>query len=475
MRLRKYTFIIASIITVVLFILSLTVFDQTYRTTITLISSLVFLSSLIYFLYGFPRLLIYFIYGLLTILAIRFSKEEYRLLLVFLFTILIVLNPLAFFENYLDNTLKKKITKPYEFKITGRYETFYKYRKKMKEYYHLPQTRKLFTLRWYKLLRHVVVILLFSCIIFLIILTTSLMLVVNNLHDVNILLVYFQISLTMMLIVLYKSGFTSMFRVARLTLFPTFYYFIYISNLSSILQILSYSIVSLALLGIILYELYFYYTRVKYQAYEYLDPLTNRMVFANALYEPFIYDSSKYSILYEFEASIDLFHKKRFELIVFANFCKTIITSYENEKRKIYLYVEMYKEEMIEKFSIKLSTLFKTSIKTSYLEENYYEKKFLHNHEYIITRALSLAYLVNELQIKEELIIKTTMYFNSLGETKELLLKYDTEVKEALGKIVLDVNLRVKNVDFLIESKLRDLLLDMLVHGGTFVRIQVYY
>jgi len=51
---------------------------------------------------------------------------------------------------------------------------------------------------------------------------------------------------------------------------------------------------------------------LQYQAYEYLDPLTNTKVFANALYEPYIYDENKYSILFEFNSSLDFFSSKTF-------------------------------------------------------------------------------------------------------------------------------------------------------------------
>lgn len=475
MKLRKYIFIIASTLSLFLLVFGLIFLDNEYHTTISLISAFLFGYSLINFLFGFPRFIIYFVYGILSVLIIYYSPEKYRFLIVFLLTFLIVVNPLVFLEVYLDNNLAKRTTKTYELKIKGKYETFYKYRKAMKEYYHFPQTRKLYTKKWYNYLRNITVIVLFSLLIFLIIYTTNIILSVTNLNDVNILFVYFQLVLTFMLIILYKRGFTSMFRIARLTIVPTLYYLIYMSSLEGILAILFYVILTVAIIGMFIAEVYFYYTRVKYQAYEYINPIKNTSVFANALYEPFIYDDNKISYVYEFEASLDLFHKKRFELIVFANLKRTIITAYEATKRKIRVFVEMYDENKIAQYQAKLSTMFNTSVKLSKLDDNYYEKMFLHNQEYIITRALSLAHLLNELKIKEELIIKTSMFFDSIEKAKELLFKYETELQDVDGKLVLDVILKVKNVDYLIESKLRDLLLDMLVQGGVFIRIKVYY
>lgn len=475
MKLRKYIFIVATILSFIILVFGLTFLEREYHSAVSIVSAFLFGFTLINFLFGFSRFIIYFIYGIITVSIIYLIPNDYRLLAVFLLTVIIVVNPLVFFEVFLDNKLTKKATKIYELKIKGKYETFYKYRKAMKEYYHFPQTQKLFTKKWYNLTRNGFVIAIFSMLIFLIVYTTSIVLSVSNLSDVNVLFVYFQVVLTFMLLALYKRGFTSMFRVARITVLPSIYYLIYVSNLTGILAILFYAILTIAIIGVFIAEVYFYYTRVKYQAYEYTNPNNNEKVFANALYEPFIYDDNKISVLYEFEASLDLFHKKRFELIVYANSKRTIITAYEAVNRKIKVYVEMYDKKMIELYQVKLAAMFKTSIKWQLLDENYYESMFLHNHEYIITRALSLAYMLNELEIKDELIIKTSIFFDSIEKAKELIFKYETELQEVDGKLVLDVVLKVKNVEYLIESKLRDLLLDMLIYGGVFIRIKVYY
>ena len=477
MKLRKYSFIIATIASILLVIAGF-VFFSPHRVVISLIGGFIFILATIFFFAGLPRLIIYFIYGIVTIVTLSLF-DQYSLLIVFLLTIVIVVNPLAFFEHYLDNVLARKETKIYDFKIKGRYETFYKYRKEMKYYYHLPQMQKLMTLKWYNFLRNLIVIFFFTLIVFVIVYTTNTMLSVTSFYDVNILLIYFLIALTWMLIILYKRGFTSMFRVARISLFPSIYYLIYylhqVTNLDDFVAIISYVIISLALIGMLIAEVYFYYSRVKYQAYEYLDPLTNTKVFANALYEPYIYDENKYSILFEFNSSLDFFHQKRFELLVYSNQNRTIITAYEAVERKIKLYVEFYLEKTIEKYNTKLSALFKTSIKKTILPDDYYEKKFLHNHDYIITRALSLANMANELEIQDELIIKISMYFDNFKNAKEVLLKYQTEITELSGKTVLTVLLKVKNVDYLIEANVRNLLLDMLVHQGTFIRVSVFY
>ena len=120
--------------------------------------------------------------------------------------------------------------------------------------------------------------------------------------------------------------------------------------------------------------------------------------------------------------------------------------------------------------------MFKTNIKKTILPNDYYEHKFLHDHEYIIQRALNLSHLLDELEIKESLIIATSMHFRSLSDAREIFKKYEVNIVDNReGYILIEVFIKTKNVDYLIESKLRDLLLDMLIYGGVFVRVMVYY
>ena len=169
MKLRKYSFIIATIASILLVIAGF-VFFSPHRVVISFIGGFIFILATIFFFAGLPRLIIYFIYGIVTIVTLSLF-DQYSLLIVFLLTIVIVVNPLAFFEHYLDNVLARKETKIYDFKIKGRYETFYKYRKEMKYYYHLPQMQKLMTLKWYNFLRNLIVIFFFTLIVFVIVYT----------------------------------------------------------------------------------------------------------------------------------------------------------------------------------------------------------------------------------------------------------------------------------------------------------------
>ena len=230
--------------------------------------------------------------------------------------------------------------------------------------------------------------------------------------------------------------------------------------------------------GLIVNESLTYFTRITYNHYHYTDPKTNQKVFANALYEPFIYDDSdKISAFYTIASSEETFNKNLNSLLIYANFKKLIITAYTVGKGQINLYVELYNEKHLDSLRERLHNTFNSNIKQTVIaDSNYYEKMFLHKHEYIIARALSLASLLEELEIKEAVIISLSMHFKDLKAASQIVEKYHTNVIEKQADYcLLEVLIKVENIDYIIEASLRNLLLDMLISGGTFVRIMVYY
>jgi len=277
--------------------------------------------------------------------------------------------------------------------------------------------------------------------------------------------------------ILSKKGFTSSFRVVRMSVFPAIIYIIVLSNFSDVIKIIFIAFTTLAFIGLLLTEFYLYNTRITYVSYDYINRMYNLEVSANALYEPFIYnEDKKLSIKISIDVPKEVFLKKRGELLVYLNFRKVLLTAYAFEKEVVHLYLEFYRIKTLEKVETKISSMFKTNIKTTTLANDYYEHKFLHDHEYIIQRALNLSHLLDELEIKESLIIATSMHFKNLNDARGILKKYEVNIIENKeGYVLLEVFINTKNVDYLIESKLRDLLLDMLIYGGVFVRVMVYY
>ena len=158
---------------------------------IFIVAVYIIISALIYWLYGMPRLVVYSIYWTI-LLGIGFSiKEDYRLMLILILTIIIVINPLSGFEHYLDKKLSLSATETFKFIRNGKYKTFYLYKKQMNDYFHLPQTRKLYTKPIYKFLRTFFVITLFTILIFLLIYTTNDIIRLGL--DINI-VIYFRFS-----------------------------------------------------------------------------------------------------------------------------------------------------------------------------------------------------------------------------------------------------------------------------------------
>lgn len=478
MKKRQFTAALIILITLLGTMLSIAITNNDIDTYIYIIAGYIIISAIIYWLYGIPRLVVYSIYWII-ILGISFSThEDYRLMLIFILTVVIVINPLSGFEHYLDKKLSPSATETFKFTIGGRYKTFYLYKKQMTDYYHLPQTRKLFTKPLYKFFRTLSVITLFTALIFLLIYTTNDIIRLQGINDINILSMYFQIVLAFLIILLHKRGFTSMFRLVRIAVFVPAIYLIIMSGLDDLLKYSFIALLVIGFIGLVITETYFSYTRVDYNAYNYIDPITNHEVFANALYEPFIYNDDRESIVkFNIEASKDVFVKNFKELLVYANVHRFILTAYVYNKGSIDLYVEFYNKKQIPKAAKKLETIFKSRANIVEITDPlFYEKTFLHNHEYIITRALSLAHLLKEFEIKDEVIISTSMYFTNIDFARTLFKIYNINLLEnKKDYCLLEVNITVKNVDYMIEQSLRDVLLDMLVSGGTFVRVMVYY
>ncbi|NMA05289.1 MAG: hypothetical protein GX931_02830 [Acholeplasmataceae bacterium] len=477
MRKRSVIFIIISLISVISLVIGLLAFDEAYHLYVYLGGGFLFIYALVYLLFGLSRLIVYFIYGVLTIVLGFLIPDKYRLIIVFVMTIIVVVNPLAGLESLMDKRFSPEQTRIYEIPLFGKYKTYNEYKKAVKSSYHFPQTRKLYTKKYYQLLRQIVALILFTLLIFLLIFTINNIIQIGGLGDINLLLIYFQIVLAVTIMILSKKGFTSSFRVVRMSVFPAIIYIIVLSNFSDVIKIIFIAFTTLAFIGLLLTEFYLYNTRITYVSYDYINRMYNLEVSANALYEPFIYnEDKKLSIKISIDVPKEVFLKKRGELLVYLNFRKVLLTAYAFEKEVVHLYLEFYRIKTLEKVETKISSMFKTNIKTTTLANDYYEHKFLHDHEYIIQRALNLSHLLDELEIKESLIIATSMHFKNLNDARGILKKYEVNIIENKeGYVLLEVFINTKNVDYLIESKLRDLLLDMLIYGGVFVRVMVYY
>jgi|SRR5690554_3515594 len=477
----KRRFIVALTILIVLvfaYTASRIILPAKYYGIIDILSLFIIVFDIIYFWFGIPRLIVYFIYAAFMIPSLFFFPDKYHLILIFIFAIIIVLNPLASLEKFLINNLEDNYTKTFNYTPMGKYKTYYKYNEEMKNHYHLPQTQKFYTNRYYRYLSTASIIVLFFSVIFLLLFSSSDIVITAGWNTRSFITLYLAILFTIALLVLYKKGFISTSRVFKIGVFPPAITIFAVLDFNIVVKVISIVGLSISLIVVIVNEILKYYARVVYSNYHYYDPKTNEDVWANALYENFIYDeATKENKLIEFKLPLELFQRQFKRLLIHTNYYKTIITAYTAKRGIVYLYLEYYNEKHILKVKRSIEKIYNINImKTSKYDEKYYESKFLHNHEYIIAKAIKLSNLLIELDIDKPVIISLFMYFDKIENIKPLAEKYKTQLLEQEATYCLvESSIKVENLDYLIETNLRNLLLEMLINGGTFVRVMVYY
>lgn len=454
------------------------------RTIYALVSVLFLLYLGLYLFGGLAKLIVFFIYGVLIALTLALFDERFSLAIIFIGTLLFVLNPLADFENYLNKTLNDQEIEPFRVTWLGKYETFYSYRKEMKSHYHLPQVRKLYTKKWYQKARTLMVFILFGIDIFMLLFVVNDIAIFRTITPNNILVIYFITIIFMMMIFLHKKGFTTMMRVVRLSVFLPIIFILSITNDISLMYkwiFVPVVVVFGVSMGIV--ELIRYYMRVSYSAYQYYDQDRQELVFANALFEPLVYNEHTTEIgHYGMEVSLETFQAHFTEILIYANLHRFIITAYTHNKKYAYIFAEFHQSQhnRILKFKDFLEGTFKTHVglrQFSDLNRKFYENTFFHNTDYIVARALNLAHLLNELEIRGEVIISLMVYFKEKAKAKSYNKAYpsrELDYNEA-GVITLQTNVKVRNLDYIIENTVRDILLELKMNQGTYVRIMLYY
>lgn len=477
----KRRVIIALTTLIVLFsayIVSRIILPSKYYGLIDILSLFVIVFDFIYIWFGISRLIVYFIYGVFMIPSLFFFPKEYHILLIFIFTIIIVLNPLAGFEKFLNSNLQDSFTKTFTYTPKGKYKTFHKYKEEMKNHYHLPQTQKFYTKPYYRFLSTFTVLGLFFSLIFLLLFSSSDIVIDEGWNLRSFITLYVAILFTIALLVLYKKGFISTSRVFKIGIFPPIIIILSFLDFNNVVKIISIIALSIGFLVVIINEIIQYYLRVVYSSYSYYDPKTNEDVWANAIYESFVYSSTEKKMkVITFNLPEELFHKHFKSLLITTNYYKTIVTAYSLKRGIVKLYIEYYSENALNKIKRSIKRIYKVEIENSEIvDEEYYEAKFLHNHEYIISKAIKLSNLLIELDIDKPVIISVFSHFKNIEKMKPLAQKYQTKLLEEENEYCLvESTITVQNLDYLIETHLRNLLLEMLINGGTFVRVMVYY
>ena len=231
--------------------------------------------------------------------------------------------------------------------------------------------------------------------------------------------------------------FTSTFRLIVVSLFPPVIYMFLISDFPNAIK---YSFSgSFVIIGIVvaIVEIANYYKRVAYDSYHYFDVNQQTEVFANALFEPLVYNESFTQVAeYQIKVPLDKFQKYFEEILVYANYFKFIITAYAYKRNTVYLYADFHEKnaKRAEKFKSNLESKFKT---TATLNLQHDPNKEIYENgltDEMIDKLLSLATTENILELygEENLRINGRQYYND-GEHR--FLDENDEITKFINKI----------------------------------------
>lgn len=484
----KFRLIVALTLTVLIFILmpiALVLLELRGQGIFMLVTILSLVYIGFYVFGGVPKLIVYAIYGILLAVGLKFTPGTYQFPLILIGTLFIILNPLSNFEKYLESKMRDEAVLPIKISLRGSYWPFFEYRKQMKNFHHLPQQKKLFTKKWYLYVRQASMILLYTLGVFLFIHEINYIAnIIDDFSWYNFFTLYIVVIIFLLAYFVNLKGFTSTFRTFGIALFPPIIYLILISNFHVALK---YSLAGSTLIfGLVIagIELYNLYQRVAYDSYHYYDVDQQLEVYANALFEPLVYNETfTLSAHYIMKKTKKEFMASFHEILVYANFFHFIITAYAFEDEIIHIYAEFHSKQSrrAEKFKTFLEATYKTEVPLDLKEDPdkiIYEQEFFHRPEYIIARALRLAELLKELNIDSNVILSVIAYFKNAHDIEQMANEYQVTILQELQVdefITTRIDVKTVNNEYLIETTIRDILLSLMIYHGKYVRISLYY
>lgn len=462
---------------ITLLTLSLTL-DPGLRPSFLLAFILLTLYLILYFIGGLSKLFVYLIYGAGIFLLLYFFAE-YQFALIVIGTFVLLLNPLSYFENRLAKSIDNPDPIEFQKLVKQSYFPYYDYRAKMKEYYHLPQTRKFINEKRYYRLINIATFLLAGFGIFLSLLELNLM--ADDLAHFrleSILVFYVVIIIFVSALILYKKGFKSTVHFLSAVIILPMALLVFMTDLSLGWQISIASIAVLATIIIVIWQIHNYFQRVAYHESTYINSNTNNEVHANVLYEPYIFNDSYILVgKYELPIDIDTFHQKFNKLLAYANYRLFFISAYVNTGSSIIIYTQFHKKrtKAPAMFSNFLEKTYKTSTRSNIqLDPSHeiYEKSFYRTDDYIVARAISLGKLMKKIEIQSPIIINMFFYFNDVNNLKDFIELYQVDIISfAENVITIKVEFEIVNVEYLIDLKVREILLNALINEGSYIRI----
>ncbi|CCV64349.1 conserved hypothetical protein [Alteracholeplasma palmae J233] len=484
MKKRLYIFIGALIGIILTLPIAIFKLNNDQRIIYTLFFIVATLYAFIFLFNGFPKLIVYFIYGAITTVLLYFLPD-YHYAIIAIGTILFVLNPLVNIEEKLEKRVNQDFVLPLRISLRGSYWPFYNYRKEMKHYYHLPQTRKLYTKSTYLRLRQTTTLVMFFAAIYLFINELKNIAFELGNYDVqNFFMFYAVISLFIATFILYNKGFRSLLRVITILMFPPMVYAVWFTNFLVVTKIIF--MLGLGFVGIsaLVLEIVGSLRRVAYSEYHYYDVEEQWEVFANDLFEPLVYNET-FSVFgkYSFKYDLEKFKKELNSILIYANIKKFIITAYVYDGKNVIIFTEwnQKKARSAQKFVDYLEHKFNNKVTSEILydkQKTMYEKYFFHKTEYIVARALTLSERLKELEMNNHVILSFVFSFQNPGDIESLSKKYYLTRLDELDDdeyYAVRLDAKVANNAYIIETRVRDILLDAMISQGQYVRISVYY
>lgn len=485
MKFRMITALTVAAIILFLLPFALVFFDVEGQGVFSVVAVVLFVYIGVFIFAGIPKFLVFGIYGLTISGVLLLIPVDYQLPIIIIGTFLFIMNPLSFFERMLETKMKDENVLPININLGGSYWPFYEYRKEMKNFYHLPQQKKLFTKKWYLQARQMTMILLYFTGVFVFI--HEINYISNTLENFswyNFFTLYIVIIIFLLAYFINKKGFTSTFRTFGISLFPPIIYLLLTSDVQDALR---YSlsggifVFALVIMGVELYNLY---QRVAYDAYHYYDVEQQLEVYANALFEPLVYNETM-TLYGEYQLKInrETFLEHLHDILVYANFFRFIITAYSFSKTQTIIIAEFHHrgKKRAHKFKTFLETKYHSSTFLDLQkdpEKTLYEKHFFHQTEYIIARAHRLADLLKELHIDTTIILSLMVYFKN----REDFIRMQKEVPmleipdlQYEDYITARIDIKTINNHYIIEEAIRDMLLTLMTYHGKYIRVSVFY
>lgn len=483
MKLRLILSAIMGFISIIM-IPSAIIFFEPYGQGVFYVVFIFIMINIVYYIYGgLAKFFTYIIYFILTLIGFIYLDQTYQVSISLLAAFTIIVHPLQILETKLEKKMSKEFTNPILLNMRGSYWPYFQYREDMKSFYHLPQQKKLKTNKKYLLLRQLTTLSLLFLGLFVFLNNTSS--VINDLERFNwnaFFEIYVVLWIFLMSYYAFKKGFTTVFRSLLLGVLPIVEYFIFQTYLELYIKLLLSFVFGVFAITIIIYEWKAYYQRVSFDTYAYDDDALKLKVYANALFEPLVYnDTYILSATYRLKISLDTFHKYFHDILVFTNFHRILLTAYAYGDEMLYVFADFHyqKRKTVDLFKTFLESKFIMAIPYSLETDVHkfkYEQKFFHRLPYIIARAKHLAQLLKTLSNETIIIVTMIMYFESRTHLESFSSKYSLLVLSDIhvtDYIACKVDIPMNNNDYIITQEITKLHETMKTHQGNFVRILV--